>query len=236
MIVRTPADCGVLTDAVLRPHLPALRAAAARASRVPHEADDLLQDALLEAVRAGRTDLTQSVHVRWLFGTLAKLGAMRARSAARRRVRETAWSTDRAAREHTTSGATPLAWWGDDASLRAWLEALPPSLCAVARLALGGHDRQEIAWLLGLNDTTLRQRIATLRKRLPTGVHALHELSEAGTGGAPATSLALPLGLMRRALLPVVVAQQATGAHDPDGHLLVLAGRGGTPLPRARRE
>ena len=225
----------MLTDAVLRPHLPALRAAAARASRVPHESDDLLQDALLEAVRAGRTDLTQSVHVRWLFGTLAKLGAMRARSAARRRVRETAWSADRAASEHNDASPTPLGWWGEDVALRTWLETLPPSLRAVARLALSGHDRREIAWLLGLNDTTLRQRIATLRRRLPTGVDARPTLVDVGAAGAPASSLALPLGLMRRALLPVVVAQQATGAHDPDGHLLVLAGRGGTPLPRTRR-
>jgi hypothetical protein len=33
----------------------------------------------------------------------------------------------------------------------------------------------------------------------------------------------LQLGLIRRALLPVVVARQAAGVHDPDGHLLLFA-------------
>jgi RNA polymerase sigma-70 factor (ECF subfamily) len=214
---------GVLTDAVLRPHLPALRAAARRASRVPHEADDLLQDALLEAVRAGRGDLSQADHRRWLFGTLAKLGAMLARTAQRRHVREAAWAADGAGAR--PAPPDPLGWWGNDADVRAWLDALPPSLLAVAQLALSGHERREIAWLLGIGDVALRQRIAALRRRLPDQASAA-----LAAGSASPAALALPLGLIRRALLPVVVARQAAGAHDPDGHLLVLSGRGGTPL------
>jgi RNA polymerase sigma-70 factor (ECF subfamily) len=171
----------------------------------------------LEAVRTARTDLSQSANVRWLFGTLAHLGAMRARSAGRQRIRETAWVQDRTTLAETTPS---LGWWGADVAFRDWLAGLPPSLRPVAELALSGHDRREIAWLLGITDVTLRQRIAALRRRIPTETPVrAHE-----------DDLALPLGLIRRALLPVVLAQAGTGAHDPDGHLLVLAGRRGTPL------
>jgi RNA polymerase sigma-70 factor (ECF subfamily) len=208
-----------LTAESLRPHLPALRAAAARASRDPDDAEDLLQDALLEAVRAARTDLSQSVNVRWLFGTLAHMGAMRARSAGRRRVRETAWVQER---EVLADASPSLGWWGNDRALREWLAGLPPSLRPVAELALSGHNRREIAWLLRLTDGTLRQRIAALRRRIPAASAVRPSEEDA--------ALILPLGLIRRALLPVVVAQKGTGAYDPDGHLLVLAGRGGTPL------
>ena len=207
-----------LTTETLRPHLSALRAAATRASRSPDEAEDLLQDALLEAVRATRTDLSQSANVRWLFGTLAHLGAMRARSAGRQRVREAAWVREQ---DTLVESARSLGWWGAEAAFRDWLMGLPPSLRPVAELALSGHDRREIAWLLRITDVTLRQRIASLRRRIPAGT----------SFGTPTDdSLALPLGLIRRALLPVVVARKGTGAYDPDGHLLVLAGRRGTPL------
>ena len=43
--------------------------------------------------------------------------------------------------------------------------------------------------------------------------------------------LDLPLGLIRRALLPVVVATQAVGTHDPDGHLFVFAQSGAHVRP-----
>lgn len=214
-----------MTVATLRDLLPMLRASAARASRVPDEAEDLLQDALLEAVRAGRTDLSQSVNLRWLQGTIHHLGAMRARGAVRRRVREAAWTRDR---DDATPAQAPTAWWADDAALRATLDALPPALRQVADLALAGHDRREIAWLLRIGDATLRQRIASLRRRLaPVGSDDLLAASMA----PPEPLLALPLGLIRRALLPVVVARDGTGAHDPDGHLLVLAGRRGPAQP-----
>jgi hypothetical protein len=46
---------------------------------VDDETDDLLQDAILEALRADRTDLVQPENYRWVVGTLKKLGAMSAR-------------------------------------------------------------------------------------------------------------------------------------------------------------
>lgn len=69
--------------------------------------------------------------------------------------------------------------------------------------------------MLGVSDVTLRQRISALRKRLGT----LESTPEVAQGLDP------PLGLIRRALLPVVRATDAPGTHDPDGHLLVLVGR-----------
>ncbi len=198
--------------------LPALRAAAARHSRVPDEADDLLQDALLEAVRAGRADLSQAANHRWLLGTLRNLGAMAARGAVRRRLREQA----RTSAEEVVLTSVGVPTWQDSPALAARLDTLPPALRRVADLALAGHDRREIAWLLRLGDATLRQRIAALRRRLD-------ELAfEREDEQAPASELALPLGLIRRALLPVVVARDGVGAHDPDGHLLVFSARRST--------
>lgn len=203
---------------LLAPYLPLLRAAAARASRVPHEADDLLQDALLEALRAGRGDLSQAANQRWVLGTIRNLGLMTARGAARRRLRDA-----RYALEHSLQQQAPVV---PDAAahqpLRAWLASLPPSLRRVAELALAGHDRQEIAWLLDLGQVTLRQRIAALRQRVAAREA---ELFAAATAHPSPVELSVRLGLIRRALLPVVRARQAAGVHDPDGHLILLARR-----------
>lgn len=166
--------------------LESLRAVARRHSRVPHEADDLLQDALLEAMRVGRADLTQAVNYRWLVGTLRNLGVMTARSAVRRRLREAEWT------DHQ------------------------------ALLALSGHDRREVARLLGLSGTAMRECVSALRRRLP---HDDAFLSEA------IQSDALPLGLIRRALLPVVRATASAGSHDPDGHLITVSRSGAHSLP-----
>lgn len=202
---------------LLSPYLPLLRAAAERASRVPDEAEDLLQDALLEALRVGRGDLSQAANQRWLLGTIRNLGHMTARGAARRRRRDTHYALEQSLQQ---SGST-LPAHEAHRPLRAWLEALPPSLRRVAELALAGHDRQEIAWLLGIGQVTLRQRIVALRKRVVA--------CETGLPGVAAerepAELSLRLGLIRRALLPVVRARDAAGVHDPDGHLILLAGR-----------
>jgi RNA polymerase sigma-70 factor (ECF subfamily) len=202
---------------LLAPYLPLLRAAAARASRVPDEADDLLQDALLEALRAGRSDLSQIVNQRWVLGTIRNLGLMTARGAARRRRRDTQYALEQSIPQQGTTLPAHAA----NQPLRDWLDALPPSLRRVAELAVAGHDRQEIAWLLGIGQVTLRQRIAALRRRVAEREADLREV----TSTELATSdLSLRLGLIRRALLPVVRARHAAGVHDPDGHLPLLAG------------
>ncbi len=206
-------------DPILEP-LNALRAVARAHSRVSDEADDLLQDALLEAVRAGRADLTQAANYRWITGTIRNLGAMRARGAVRRRLREARWTAEDTNHHEPASAleSVPLPWREIPE-----IAQLPPSLQQVALLALSGHDRREIAWLLKVSEAAMRQRIAMLRRKL-------RQLETPGAHG-PSADRALPLGLIRRALLPVVVASQSAGAHDPDGHLLVLSRKDAHVLP-----
>lgn len=207
--------------------LPGLRVIAARCSRVAEDAEDLLHDALLEAVRAGRADLSQAENYRWVVGTLRNLGTMTARSAVRRRLREARWLSERSVlADDANAGAGAPSPWREHPAVR----ALPASLRDVAHLALAGFDRREITWLLKLSDTAMRQRISALRKRLgalaPRGDGDTP--GEGGVGSDPAAPGAesLPLGLIRRALLPVAVAADAVGAHDPDGHLLAISASG----------
>jgi len=207
-----------MSDADLQRLLAPLRVLARRHSRVPDDADDLLQDALLEAVRAGRSDLTQAVNYRWITGTIRNLGAMTARGAVRRRLRESRWVAGSDPSDTLAAMSAPSAW-GDHPTIA----ALRPSLREVARLALAGHDRREIAWVLGLSDTAMRQRITALRRKLASTPLDSIAPSE--------RDLELPLGLIRRALLPVVIATNSMGAHVPDGHLLILSKPGAHARP-----
>ncbi len=182
-----------------------LLALARRCSRVPAEADDLLQDALIEAIRVGRADFTRPEHRRWLVGVMRNKARMAARGASRRRARDSAWQETR-----------PAPPPGDETPVSTVLAGLPPALKAVAALALSGHDRREIAYLLRLDDVTLRQRISTLGKRLRAAGLQLPE-------GTPGLGLTLAYGRIRDALLPALLREGGVFAsHDPDGHLFII--------------
>jgi hypothetical protein len=86
----------------------------------------------------------------------------------------------------------------------------------VALLALTGHSRHEIGYLLNLTDTALRQRVVALKRRLrETGLGSPAEF----TG----LNLDLAYGRIRDALLPQLLRQGGLFAsHDPDGHLFVV--------------
>lgn len=187
-----------------RPYLDLLRQAQ-RAARRADEAEDLLQTILLSAVEAGRADLSCPDNRRWLAGALRKRAAFDARSAMRRRAREDRWAAD-------TSGADE-----SEALPMAFIAALPPSLRTTALLALTGHTQQEIAWLLGLADTALRQRFADIRRRWRAAGHGrLNDM--------PGLSGGLAFGRIRQALLTPVRRQGAVlASHDPDGHLFVVS-------------
>lgn len=182
--------------------------------RVRHlpEAEDLLQDALLIALEAQRGDLTRTENRRWLAGVIRNRGLLDARSAARRRRRE--------AEFHATAPEIVLS----DAACPAPVLDLPPALRTTALLALTGHTRPEIGWLLQLSDTALRKRISEIRRRWKEG----------GAGpGMAALRGDLPFGLMRRALLGRVRDQRpALGSHDPDGNLFVVSSR----IPMRRQQ
>lgn len=188
-----------------------LHALARRASRRPEEADDLLQSALLDALEAGRTDLTSPETRRWLSGVIRNRAAFEARTSARRRRRETAWGQD--ASDEARGSKDGRSRSGQATEGDAPLPSLPPSLRLTALLALSGHTRQEIGWLLNLTDTALRQRISQLKRALdaapPPDAH-------------PAGPLAF--GRIRRALLgPARRTDAFLASHDPDGHLFVVS-------------
>jgi RNA polymerase sigma-70 factor (ECF subfamily) len=191
----------------MRPGLYAqLRAIARREGRDAGAAEDMVQEALLAAVLAGRTDFDAPDTARWLTGTVRNRARMASRGAARRRRRETVWQEQ----------AAPPAK-ADRADAAGLLTALLPSLRAVAALTLSGHNRREIAWLLDLSDVALRQRITALKRRVvQAGLAAPEDL--------PGLSLDLAYGRIRDALLPSLLRHGGLFAsHDPDGHLFIVA-------------
>jgi len=125
----------------------------------------------------------------------------------RRRQREADWQALRPA---------PRA--ADDADPTTDFGPLSPALAAVARLAMSGHSRQEIAYLLHLSDTALRQRISALKRHFTAS--AVPTPSDfAGL------KFDLPYGRIRDALVRHLLRQQGSFAsHDPDGHLFVIRG------------
>mgnify|MGYP002077980872 CR=1 FL=1 len=141
---------------------------------------------------------------------------MQARSAIRRRRRESAAMIDDVASEaeHQPPSAETL------------LSRLPPSARRVAVLALHGLNAEEIRWVLGIAETAFRQRLTRIRK-------ALGELPPAQRAEAlalayvrdPARSADLQFGLVRRALKAALQDRAGIGTHDADGHLLVVRGR-----------
>jgi len=182
---------------------------AQRAARRQPEAEDLFQTVWLAAVEAGRGDLSCAANRRWFVGALRRRALFDARTAARRRIRER-----RAASMEAPTG--PHAGQSTEVPVR-FVERLPPKLRTTALLALTGHSKREILWLLRINEPALRQRIADIRRRWR---------AEGGGSldGVCGLSGPLEFGVMRRALLPparnpgVVLA-----SHDPDGHLFVVS-------------
>lgn len=189
-----------------------LHALARRVARRSDEADDLVQQAVLAALEAGRTDLSAPETRRWLAGVIRNRAAFDARTSARRRRRETAWSDT----------VSPQPASADPALADAVVKQLSPALRVTGLLALSGHTRQEIGWLLNLSDDALRQRISQLRKALAR--------AEGDQAAGPAGALAF--GRIRRALLaPARRDQVFLASHDPDGHLFVVS-RSQIAIPR----
>ena len=167
------------------------------------DAEDVLQEALIAALRDGRDDLTDTGNIRWLRGVIRNKAKMLRRSTWRAQRRDSTWQTN---------GSGPETPSPEESAL----PALPPALRVVALLALTGHSRHEIGYLLNLTDTALRQRLVALKRKL----------REAGLGTpAEFTGLNLDLayGRIRDALLPQLLRQGGVFAsHDPDGHLFVV--------------
>lgn len=170
------------------------------------DAEDIVQEALIAAVAAGREEFSNSANRRWIAGVIRRRAAFDARSAMRRRQREARWQTGQGDDEGPPEGV----------ELEAILTGLPKGLRVVAALALSGHSRAEIAYLLGLADPALRQRIRALKRTLGrAGVAMPKEMA----GLNPE----LAYGAIRQALAPALKRHGGTFAtHDPDGHLFVV--------------
>jgi RNA polymerase sigma factor (sigma-70 family) len=187
---------------------------ARRQARRAGEAEDLLHEAVLAAIRAGRRDLADAANAAWFFGVLRNQARMAARAAGRRKLREA--ETVRQARE------TPVEPERDelDAFLSAVVDRLPRAARAVAVLAIAGLDRREIAHILQINDAALRQRLATIRKEW-SRLDPAERPSELPRLRSTLRTR-LELGAIRKALLRILQSRGRFGTHDPDGHLMVL--------------
>ena len=178
-----------------------LHAIARRHTRREADAQDLLNDALIASMKAGRS--ITGADDAWIAGTIRNLARMQARAALRRRRREhegdQAESSEPSPAESTDFLLTRIA-------------SLPRGARIVALLALRGMDRAEIASALNLSDDALRQRLMTLRKRLD-GI----DVPTSGIGQS------MVLGSMRTSLLRVLRRKQGIGTRDPDGHLLIFS-------------
>lgn len=192
-----------------------LRAQALRLCRRAEDAEDLVQETLLAALRAGRHDLP------WLSGVLRRQAALAARGAVRRRRREA-----QAGLEEAAVATDPVA--DGQASVEArrppdWLRALPPSARRLAVLALHGLSADEIRWILRIEPTAFRQRLTRIRKALAAQSPAARAESLAlAYLRDPARSVDLQFGLARRALKAAMRVGEGLGTHDADGHLILI--------------
>ncbi len=173
------------------------------------EAEDLLQTVLLAAIEAGRVDISCINNRRWLIGALRNQSAFFARSAVRRRSREASAAY---LGNSQAESKIPTA---------KFVSRLPPSLKTTALLALTGHTKAEVAWLLRVSDSALRQRIVQIKRRwrLFDGRH----VSEFG-----GLKEGLAFGRIRKALLKAPLRDNITlASHDPDGHLFMVSSQNG---------
>lgn len=169
------------------------------------EAEDVVQDALIIAIEAGRHELADSANAAWLRGVVRNRARMAARAGRRRQRRETAWQSGQKAPDAAASLSMPEI-----------LAGLSPALRTLAILVLTGHNRREIAYLLDLPDTALRQRVGALRRHL-------RDKGFAAPGELSGLNLDLAYGRIRDALLPALHRHGGVFAsHDPDGHLFIV--------------
>lgn len=192
---------------------------ARRYSRRANEAEDLLQESLLAALQSGRQPLDDAAVGPWFHGVLRNRAALRARTAARERIREASAVLPEDSIENPVHHSPALDWQE--------IATLPDGLRRVLVLTLSGLDRAEIRQVLAISDTALRQRLRALRKHLgeprTADFHAL-----AATYAARLERNNPPDGGLRRAALargPARLAAFRFAVADPDCNLLAIGGK-----------
>lgn len=173
------------------------------------EADDLVQDLLLEAVRKEK-DFTADHFLAWAHGVLRNRAAFIARTEGRRRKREKAVQEKRDDQDQFLPAFPKL-----------FIGSLSPALRITARLINCGLNQEEIEYLLGISNQTLRQRFSQLRKEWTFFLEV--------TGSGPEYSKEtdhdpFDIGLLRRSLRKSFHGnpEKMIGTFDPDGHLFIV--------------
>jgi len=173
---------------MLQPTYQSLLDMARRQSRGAVDAENLLQDGLIEAILTARSDLSRLEQRRWLCALIRDRARIAADAAARARQQPDA----------------PV----EDISVTALLISLPPDLKSVATLTLTGHTRRELAHALQLDDATLRQRVAALGKRLRAAGLPL-------SADLPGLGLERAYARLRDVLLPALLQEATTDTPLP---------------------
>ncbi len=196
-------------------------AIAGKFSRIPDDAEDLLQESLLIAFEQERLDFTIEQNRKWFTGVLKNRAAMTARSEARRKNRE-----KRAVATLMPSSPSDPELGSYAEVYRQLLNELTPAARKVMALILSGLNRDEVCSALGLSSTALRQRLTTIRtalKQLPEDLQ--REALALAYRRRPERAQDLAIGLIRRALHRLLQQESGIGTHDPDGHLLIIKSR-----------
>lgn len=177
-------------------------------SRRADEADDLVQDLLLEAVRTGK-DYTEPEFIGWGRGFLRNRAAFVARTEGRRRKREKVYQ------ERDFDTILSRIQFPE-----VFITSLRPSLRIVARLMNCGLNRAEIKYLLDITDSALRQRLTSLRR----GWASHHKSGKEGPEYSKQVNSPFDNGLIRRALKNLLrdSGEKVIGSCDPDGHLFTI--------------
>lgn len=194
---------------------------AQRFTKRADEAEDLLQNVLLAAIEAGRSDLTDPANRRWMVGALRRRALFEARSAGRRKSREASYFSELEQSDATTekTNSLPLNF----------ASKLPKSLRTTTLLVLTGHSKQEIMYLLHISDTAFRQRIRSVkRKWVEADGGSIEDYSGLDSS--------LPLGLIRQALLKPAKSEDVhLASHDPDGNLFLVCSQKSSQKSRSRQ-
>lgn len=177
-------------------------------SRRASEAEDLVQDLLLETVQTER-NISDKNYMAWAHGFLRNRAAFIARTEGRRRKREKKSQniTHNPSHERLQFPAT-------------FLDQLSPLLQRTARLINCGLNKKEIIYLLDITDAALRQRFTALRKQW----ELYGEENEVSPEIKNEPETPLNIGLLRRSLRNSFhdSPDKVIGSFDPDGNLLVF--------------
>lgn len=202
---------------------------ARRHTRVQNEAEDLLQNALIVAIKNARADLSIENNRKWLAGVIRNQALQDARTAVRRKERDAQYIANDQP-DYVPADITHAA--DPSETHNRILDRLPPAARKVAVLALYGMDRKEICTLLSISPTAFRQRLTSIRKVLAPLSSELRRdllaLAYARRQSRSAGKSDLPIGMIRNALMSQLQLEQqqgrkALGTHDPTGHPIVIS-------------